>query len=111
MLRLLRFWICCGKTCKVASQSWNELYALHASLCLQCEQYPGWPKLGLLGTLLQDELYSSRIRDFEVFGRQSHPRTEGTDYGAHLNANAWQLLGRFTATNTKGTQAGRLHSL
>ena len=53
---------------------------------------------------MQDELYSSRVKDFEVFGRQSHPRAEGLDYGAHLNASAWQLLGRFTAANTKGTQ-------
>ena len=53
---------------------------------------------------MQDELYSSRVKDFEVFGRQSHPRAEGSDYGAHLNASAWQLLGRFTAANTKGTQ-------
>jgi len=52
----------------------------------------------------QDELYSSRIRDFAVFGRQSHPRAEGPDYGSHLNASSWQLLGRFTAANTKGTQ-------
>ena len=54
--------------------------------------------------MLQDELYSSRIRDFEVFGRQNHPRAEGPDYGSHLNASAWQLLGSFTAANTKGTQ-------
>lgn len=54
--------------------------------------------------MLQDELYSSRIRGFEVFGRQSHPRAEGPDYGNHLDASAWQLLGNFTAANTKGTQ-------
>ncbi len=54
--------------------------------------------------LLQDELYSSRIRDFELYGRQNHPRAEGPDYGSHLNASAWQLLGAFTAANTKGTQ-------
>ncbi len=53
---------------------------------------------------MQDELYSSRVKGFEVYGRQSHPRAEGSDYGAHLNASAWQRLGRFTAANTKGTQ-------
>ena len=55
-------------------------------------------------TLFQDELYSSRIRVFAVYGRQNHPRAEGPDYGSHLNASAWQLLGNFTAANTKGTQ-------
>lgn len=56
----------------------------------------------------QDELYSSRIKNFEVFGRQSHPRAEGPDYGSHLNASAWQPLGSFTAANMKGTQVGAI---
>ena len=53
---------------------------------------------------MQWELYSSRVRDFEVLGRQNHPRTDGGDYAKTLNATSWQLLGRFTAANTKGTQ-------
>lgn len=55
--------------------------------------------------LLQNELYSSRIKEFEVRGRNSHPRTEGSEYGKSLNSSQWQLLGRFTASNTKGVQA------
>jgi hypothetical protein len=53
---------------------------------------------------LQYELYSSRVREFEVYGRQNHPRADGSDYAKSLNASAWQLLGRFLAANTKGTQ-------
>ena len=54
--------------------------------------------------MLQNELYSSRMKEFEVRGRQSHPRTEGSDYSKHLNSSHWQLLGRFEASNVKGTQ-------
>ncbi len=53
----------------------------------------------------QFELYSSRVRDFEVLGRQSHPRADGSDYAKSLNASSWQPLGRFTAANVKGMQA------
>ena len=52
----------------------------------------------------QFELYSSRVRDFEVLGRQSHPRADGSDYAKRLNASSWQPLGRFTAANVKGMQ-------
>ncbi|CAL8467008.1 g6544 [Coccomyxa elongata] len=55
--------------------------------------------------LSQYELYSSRVRDFEVYGRQSHPRTDGSDYSRHLHSSSWQLIGKFTAGNVKGTQA------
>lgn len=37
-------------------------------------------------------------------GRQSHPRAEGSDYAKSLNSSAWQLLGRFNASNAKGSQ-------
>lgn len=53
----------------------------------------------------QFELYSSRVRDFEVRGRQSHPRADGADYARGLAAPAWRLLGRFAAANVKGVQA------
>lgn len=56
---------------------------------------------------VQYELYSSRVRDFEVYGRQSHPRTDGSDYSRHLNSSSWQLIGKFTAGNLKGTQVHR----
>lgn len=53
---------------------------------------------------LQNELYSSRIKEFEVRGRQTHPRLEGTDYSKTLDSSSWQILGRFNASNTKGSQ-------
>ncbi len=55
--------------------------------------------------LLQFELYSARVKDFEVRGRQSHPRNDGLDYGRGLNSTNWKLLGNFTAEKTKGTRA------
>lgn len=57
---------------------------------------------------VQYELYSSRVRDFELYGRQSHPRSDGSDYARNLNASSWELLGQFTAANVKGTQVGPL---
>ena len=48
--------------------------------------------------LAQFELYSARVREFEVWGRQSHPRTDGfgSEYARTLNSTQWQLLGNFT---------------
>eukprot|EP00887_Chlorella_sp_A99_P002880 scaffold6.g2880.t1 len=56
--------------------------------------------------LAQYELYSSRVRDFELRGRQSHPRTDGVgaDYARGLNSSQWRLLGNFTAEKRKGVQ-------
>ena len=62
----------------------------------------------------QHELYSARIRDFEVRGRQKHPRHDSAaagepgksiDYGRSLNNTAWKLVGNFTAAKVKGTQS------
>lgn len=63
----------------------------------------------------QHELYSSRIKDFEVWGRQKHPRHDaaigsgepgkGVDYARSLNSTAWKLVGNFTAAKVKGTQS------
>lgn len=64
----------------------------------------------------QHELYSSRIKDFEVRGRQKHPRhdaasggaepgSKGVDYVRSLNSTAWKLVGNFTAAKVKGTQS------
>ena len=49
---------------------------------------------------------SSRVRDFTVRGRQSHPKRDGhSDYALGFGSStAWQLVGNFTAANTKGTQ-------
>lgn len=47
--------------------------------------------------LAQFELYSARVKEFSVHGRQSHPRTDGfgTDYARTLNSTQWKLLGSF----------------
>lgn len=54
--------------------------------------------------IIQHELYSSRIRDFEIRGRQSHPRTDNVETSKGLNSTSWKLLGKFTAEKSKGTQ-------
>lgn len=61
--------------------------------------------------IAQFELYSSRVAEFEVYGRQNHPRSDGPDYARGLNSSAWQLLGRFTAANMKGTQVAPVCTL
>ncbi|GAB4820809.1 hypothetical protein N2152v2_007855 [Parachlorella kessleri] len=54
--------------------------------------------------LAQFELYSSRVKAFEVRGRQSHPRVDGVELSKGLNSTTWRLLGAFTAENKKGSQ-------
>ena len=54
--------------------------------------------------LSQYELYSSRVKDFEVRGRQAHPRAQGGDYAKTLNTTGWPLLGKYTAAKMKGSQ-------
>lgn len=54
--------------------------------------------------IAQYELYSSRLKEFEVRGRQSHPRTDDVDTAKGLNSTAWKVLGRWTAERVKGTQ-------
>ena len=48
--------------------------------------------------MVQFELYSARVREFEVLGRQSHPRTDGfgSGYARGLNSSQWRLMGNFT---------------
>ncbi|KAK9810439.1 hypothetical protein WJX72_010766 [[Myrmecia] bisecta] len=58
----------------------------------------------LVVELSQFELYSSRVKDFVVRGRQSHPRTDGVEYGVALNSTSWAVLGSFTASKVKGSQ-------
>lgn len=55
--------------------------------------------------LSQFELYSSKAKEFVVYGRQSQPRAGGTDVAQLLNSTQWRLLGSFAAEKTKGTQA------
>ena len=59
---------------------------------------------------MQFELYSSRVHEFEVRGRQNHPRHDGIDYAKGLYSSQWRLLGRYEAANTKGTQVRFLHA-
>ena len=54
--------------------------------------------------LSQNELYSSRVKEFEVSGRQSHPRTDNVETAKGLNSTSWRLVGRFMAENIKGDQ-------
>lgn len=55
--------------------------------------------------LVQHELYSSRIKQFEVRGRQSHPRTDNVETSKGLDSTSWKSLGTFTAEKAKGTQS------
>ena len=52
----------------------------------------------------QFELYSSRIKEFQLRGRLKNPRSDGADYAKSLDSPNWQLLGNFTAAKAKGTQ-------
>ncbi|GIL98209.1 hypothetical protein Vretimale_3628, partial [Volvox reticuliferus] len=59
--------------------------------------------------LTMKEMYSSRVREFVVKGRQSHPKKDGlADYARGLDLDSWQLLGVFLAENRKGSQVFRL---
>ncbi|GIL47253.1 hypothetical protein Vafri_4115 [Volvox africanus] len=59
--------------------------------------------------LTMKEMYSSRVREFVVKGRQSHPKKDGlVDYARGLDLDSWQLLGVFLAENRKGSQVFRL---
>eukprot|EP01025_Chloroclados_australasicus_P007349 TRINITY_DN1235_c0_g1_i4.p1 TRINITY_DN1235_c0_g1~~TRINITY_DN1235_c0_g1_i4.p1 ORF type:complete len:721 (-),score=80.43 TRINITY_DN1235_c0_g1_i4:1425-3587(-) len=52
------------------------------------------------------ELYSSRVRDFQVYGRERHPRYDNKqgDYSKSINSSSWTLIGNFTADNRRGPQ-------
>ena len=66
---------------------------------------PSWPPAPC--ACVQYELYSSRVKQFELYGRRSHPRTDGVagDYARSLNSTLWHLMGNFTAETGKGAQA------
>lgn len=60
-------------------------------------------------TLVNKEMYSSRVREFVVKGRQSHPRKDGfADYWRGLDGDAWQVMGVFVAANKKGSQTFKM---
>lgn len=66
-------------------------------------------ELSSLGTvkslaLTMKEMYSGRVKEFTVKGRQTHPRKDGADLASHLDSSNWQLLGSFIAENKKGQQ-------
>jgi hypothetical protein len=67
-------------------------------------------QLGTIETmkLTMKELYSSRVENFRLLGRQSHPRRDGPDLTASIESDNWRLLGQFTAENKRGTQAFQL---
>ena len=58
----------------------------------------------------QFELYSSRVKDFQLRARLKHPRSDGPDYAKSLDSPNWQLLGNFTAAKAKGTQTFKASS-
>ncbi len=71
------------------------------------------PQLGRVDEveLVNKEMYSSRVREFSVRGRQSHPRKDGpqAEWPRWFNTDtSWQLLGSFTAANLKGGQSFKL---
>ncbi|KAG1660846.1 hypothetical protein FOA52_008957 [Chlamydomonas sp. UWO 241] len=57
--------------------------------------------------LTMKEMYSSRVKHFTVHGRQSRPQptrthaTDPPDYTTGFASDSWQLLGDFTAENSK----------
>lgn len=55
--------------------------------------------------LAQNELYSSRVKEFELYGRQTHPRSDSSaDASKWPSSSQWRGMGTFTAENAKGLQ-------
>jgi hypothetical protein len=55
--------------------------------------------------LAQNELYSSRVKEFELYGRQTHPRSDSSaDATKWPISNQWKGMGTFIAENAKGVQ-------
>lgn len=50
----------------------------------------------------QYELYSSRVKQFEVFGRLSNPMVNAVEQYKDLNDSQWKPLGTFKADKMKG---------
>jgi len=60
--------------------------------------------------IVNKEMYSSRLRDFSVKGRQLNPRKDSAapDFPHWFESDHWQPLGEFTAANRKGAQQFKL---
>eukprot|EP01023_Acetabularia_acetabulum_P007282 TRINITY_DN13115_c0_g2_i4.p1 TRINITY_DN13115_c0_g2~~TRINITY_DN13115_c0_g2_i4.p1 ORF type:complete len:744 (-),score=101.81 TRINITY_DN13115_c0_g2_i4:886-2850(-) len=58
------------------------------------------------------ELYSSLVKDFQVYGRERHPRYDikQGDYSNLINSSSWNLIGNFTAENRRGPQVFTVNS-
>lgn len=55
--------------------------------------------------IAQNELYSSRLKEFSVYGMQSHPRTLATlDSSTNVDSNGWSFMGKFEGKKAKGVQ-------
>lgn len=54
----------------------------------------------------QNELYSSRLKEFSVYGMQSHPRTLATlESSTNVDSNGWSFMGKFEGKKSKGVQS------
>lgn len=54
----------------------------------------------------QNELYSSRLKEFAVYGMQSHPRTLATlESSTNVDSNGWSFMGKFEGKKSKGVQS------
>jgi hypothetical protein len=58
----------------------------------------------------QHELYSSRVKEFDVYGMASHPRTLALESSNSIDKNAWSLMGKFEGGKAKGTQSFKVQS-
>ncbi len=53
----------------------------------------------------QNELYSSRLKEFSVYGMHSHPRTLATlESSTNVDSNGWSFMGKFEGKKSKGVQ-------
>lgn len=55
--------------------------------------------------IAQNELYSSRLKEFSVYGMQSHPRTLATLESPANVDSGWNFIGKFEGKKSKGVQA------
>ena len=58
----------------------------------------------------QHELYSSRVKEFDVYGMASHPRTLALESSNSIDKNAWAFMGKFEGGKAKGTQSFKVQS-
>eukprot|EP00890_Picochlorum_soloecismus_P000579 jgi/Picsp_1/1521/NSC_04999-R1_galactose-binding protein len=58
----------------------------------------------------QHELYSSRVKEFDVYGMASHPRTLAMESSTSIDRNAWNFMGKFEGGKAKGTQSFKVQS-